>query len=58
MKASNFVSIDFEHLTLNLRSTCATGRCKVINRVISLKFYSLISPIPDDNKINNSIIDG
>lgn len=58
MSELDFVSIDFETLTPNLTSACSVGLVKVINGIISQKFYSLIKPIPDDYNQRNTFVHG
>lgn len=58
MKMNNFVAIDFETMTAVLTSACSIGMVKVINGNIQQEFYSLINPIPDDSKRNNTIVHG
>lgn len=57
-KLSSFTSIDFETFTPQRSSACAIGLVKVVNGVITKKFYSLINPIPDNSSHNNSHIHG
>ena len=58
MKTTNFVAIDFETMTGALTSACAIGLVKVINGNIQQSYYSLINPIPDDNKYLNTSVHG
>lgn len=58
MNNLNFVSIDFETMTPNLTSACAVGLVKVIDGVVSQKFYSLIKPIPDERTERNTFVHG
>ncbi len=55
---SSFTAIDFETFTPKRSSACAIGLAKVVNGVITKKFYSLIDPIPDNSTRNNSHIHG
>lgn len=55
---NNFVAIDFETMTPELTSACAVGIVKVVDNVISEKFYSLIKPIPDGRNERNTFIHG
>lgn len=54
----NFTSIDFETMTPKRTSACSIGMAKVRNGVIEETFHSLIKPIPDDSKRNNSFVHG
>ena len=56
MDIKDFVAIDFEIMTPERTSACAVGLVVVLDGVISLKFYSLIRPIPDrQTKLNTNI---
>lgn len=58
MLTQNFVSIDFEIMTPERTSACAVGLVVVLDGVISMKFYSLIKPIPDGRTRLNTYIHG
>lgn len=58
MNNTNFVSIDFETLTPELTSACSVGLVKVVNSIITQKFYSLIRPVPDNRTERNTFIHG
>ena len=58
METRNFVAVDFETMTPELTSACSIGLVKVINGVISQKFYSLIKPIPDGRIERNTFVHG
>ncbi len=58
MEVKDFVAIDFEIFTAEYTSACAIGMVRVINGCIIQKFYSLIKPIPDGRKHNNTFIHG
>ena len=58
METRNFVAVDFETMTPELTSACSIGLVKVINGVISQKFYSLIKPIPDGRTERNTHVHG
>ena len=58
MENMNFVAIDVETMTAERTSICAIGLVKVVNSIISQKFYSLIKPIPDYRSTNNSWVNG
>ena len=56
MNIRDFVAIDFEIMTPERTSACAVGLVVVLDGVITLKFYSLIRPIPDrQTKLNTDI---
>lgn len=55
---NSFTALDFETFTPARSSACAIGLVKVIDGRIVQKFHSLIKPIPDDYKKNNSHIHG
>lgn len=56
MNIKDFVAIDFEIMTPARTSACAIGLVVVLDGVITLKFYSLIKPIPDrQTKLNTDI---
>ena len=54
----SFTALDFETFTAERSSACAIGLVKVINGHIVQQFYSLINPIPDDRKADNSAVNG
>ena len=54
----SFTAIDFETMTGARSSACAIGLVKVIAGNITQRFYSLINPIPDDKKHDNSYVHG
>lgn len=58
METRNFVAVDFETMTPELTSACSIGLVKVINGVISQKFYSLIKPVPDGRTERNTHVHG
>lgn len=58
MTTQNFVSIDFETMTVKRTSACAVGLAVVLDGVIHRKFYSLIRPIPDDEPRTNTFVHG
>lgn len=58
IKDLNFVAVDFETMTPDLSSACAIGLVKVINGIITQKYYSLIKPIPDGRKERNTHVHG
>ena len=58
MTTQNFVSIDFETMTVRRTSACAVGLAVVLDGVIHRKFYSLIRPIPDDEQRTNTFVHG
>lgn len=55
---NTFTAVDFETMTPARTSACAIGLVKVVNNVITEKFYSLIKPIPDNHTILNTDIHG
>ena len=56
MNIKDFVAIDFEIMTPERTSACAVGLVVVLDGVISMKFYSLIKPIPDrQTRLNTNI---
>lgn len=58
MKKLSFVAIDVETMTPELTSVCAVGLVKVVDSVITQKFYSLVKPIPDGRPERNTRIHG
>ncbi len=58
MKKLSFVAIDVETMTPELTSVCAVGLVKVVDGVITQKFYSLVRPIPDNRPERNTRIHG
>lgn len=58
MAIRDFVSIDFETMTVQRTSACAVGIAIVLDGVIHRKFYSLIRPIPDDEQRTNTFVHG
>lgn len=55
---NSFTALDFETFTPARSSACAIGLVKVIDGHIVQKFHSLIKPIPDEYKKDNSHIHG
>jgi len=58
MSTQDFVSIDFETMTVKRTSACAVGLAVVLDGIIHRKFYSLIKPIPDDEQRTNTFVHG
>lgn len=54
----SFTAIDFETMTAARSSACAIGLVKVISGHITQRFYSLINPISDDKRHDNSDVHG
>lgn len=58
IKGLNFVAVDFETMTADLRTACSIGMVKVIDGVITSEFYSLIKPVEDNQHNTNTWLHG
>lgn len=58
MNTNTFIALDLETMTAEHTSVCAAGIVQVVNGVVRMQYYTLVSPVKDDRTILNTFVHG
>lgn len=58
MNTNTFIALDFETMTAEHTSVCAAGIVQVVNGIVRMQYYTLVSPVKDDRTILNTFVHG